>query len=71
LEFKIKLERDTYNDGETARGTLFIGADESLKVRKLRFLVYCKERYEVITGYYGTSRAEKYDILFFEICPHF
>ena len=49
----IRLEKNTYNAGETAKGTLLIKADKSLKIRKLKFSVYGKERYEV----------EKYDTL--------
>ena len=56
METDIRLEKNTYNAGETAKGTLLIKADKSLKIRKLKFSVYGKERYEV----------EKYDTFFIE-----
>ena len=45
-DFEIKLEKNTYNAGETAKGILHIKVDKSLKVQKLKFSVYGKERYE-------------------------
>ena len=68
----IRLEKNVYYAGETAKGTLLIKADKSLKVRKVEFSVCRKERYEeysnynaMITGRLG-GRVEKYDIFFFE-----
>jgi hypothetical protein len=37
MNTEIRFENNTYNAGETAKGTLFIKADKSLKVRKLKF----------------------------------
>jgi hypothetical protein len=75
LDLRIWLEKNTYDAGETARGTLLIKADSRLKVQKIKFLVCGKERYleetkrnrRGIVGGLGRNReTEKYDIFFFE-----
>jgi hypothetical protein len=75
LHLRIWLEKNTYDAGETARGTLLIKADSRLKVQKIKFLVCGKERYleetkrtrRGIVGGLGRNReTEKYDIFFFE-----
>ena len=73
MDIKTRLEKDTYNAGETAKGTLLIKTNKVLKVRKFKFSVCGKERYEVghtslgITKYDMIERpVEKYDIFFFE-----
>jgi hypothetical protein len=75
LELRIWLEKNTYDAGEIARGTLLIKADSRLKVQKIKFLVCGKERYleetkrnrRGIVGGLGRSReTEKYEIFFFE-----
>jgi Arrestin (or S-antigen), N-terminal domain len=75
LDLRIWLEKNSYDAGETAKGTLLIKADSRLKVQKIKFLVRGKERYleetkrnrRGIVGGLGRSReAEKYDIFFFE-----
>jgi Arrestin (or S-antigen), N-terminal domain len=75
LDLRIWLEKNTYDAGETAKGTLLIKADSRLKVQKIKFLVCGKERYleetkrnrRGIVGGLGRSReTEKYDIFFFE-----
>jgi hypothetical protein len=66
LDFGIKLDKNTYEAGEIANGTLHTDADKSVKVRKLNVTVSGKERYEAgMSGEYGHS-SEKYDIFFFE-----
>jgi hypothetical protein len=66
LDFGIKLEKNTYEAGETAKGSLIIEADKSFKVRKLKFSVCGKERYEAeMSGEWGHS-SEEHDIFFFE-----
>jgi hypothetical protein len=71
LDFGIRLDKNTYEAGETANGTLITNSDKSLKVRKLKFSVRGKERYEAgMTGEHGHS-SEKYDIFFFsDLTPH-
>jgi hypothetical protein len=64
MDFGIKLEKDAYNPGETARGTLLINAEKNVKARKLIFAAYGKERYEERGGGYVESWTEKYDIFF-------
>jgi Arrestin (or S-antigen), N-terminal domain len=75
LDLRIWLEKNTYDAGETAKGTLLIKADSRLKVQKIKFLVCGKERYleetkrnrRGIVGGLGRSREkEKYDIFFVE-----
>jgi Arrestin (or S-antigen), N-terminal domain len=66
LDFEIRLDKNTYKAGETAKGTLLINADKSLKVKKLELSVSGKERYEAaMSGEHGHS-SEKYDIFFFD-----
>jgi arrestin (S-antigen)-like protein len=75
LDFRIRLDKNTYEAGETVQGTLLAKADKSLKIRKLKFSVYGKERYETsmsggvssggISGEQSHS-SEKNDIFFFE-----
>jgi hypothetical protein len=45
LDLRIWLEKNTYDAGETAKGTLIIKANSSLKVQKFTFSVCGKERY--------------------------
>ena len=73
METDIRLEKNTYNAGEIAKGTLLIKADKSLKVRKLKFSVCGKERYEEYRNVNiwmeidkKEGRVEKYDIFLFE-----
>jgi hypothetical protein len=67
LDFGIRLEKDTYEAGETAKGSFLIEADKSFKVRKLKFSVYGKERYvRGMTGGHGDDSSEKYDTFFSE-----
>ena len=67
MDFGIKLDKNAYNASETAKGTLLTRSDNSLKVRKLKFSVCGKERYEEsMVGQWGGSPSEKYDIFFFE-----
>lgn len=71
LDFGIRLDKNRYEAGETANGTLLTESDIGLKVRKLRFLVCGKERYEAgmsggmstggISGDHSHS-SENYDI---------
>ena len=66
LEFQIKLEGNTYNAGEEAKGTVLIKADKSLKVRKLKFSVHGKERYEEGSGSWDSYNwAERFNTFFF------
>lgn len=66
MDFGIKLDKDRYEAGETANGTLHTSTDKTLKVRKLKVTVSGKERYEAgMSGDYSHS-SEKYDIFFFE-----
>jgi hypothetical protein len=51
MNIKTRLEKDTYTAGEKAKGTLSIKADKVTKVRRFRFSVCGKERYE--DGYTG------------------
>jgi hypothetical protein len=75
LDFGLRLDKNTYEAGETANGTLFCESDKDLKVRKLKFSVCGKEKYEggmsggMSTGGISgdhSDRSEKYDIFFFE-----
>jgi len=75
LDLRIWLDKNTYDAGETAKGTLIIRANSSLKVRKLRLSVCGKERYLEVTmnnrrgmvrGLVRSAETEKYDIFFFE-----
>jgi hypothetical protein len=56
MDSEIKLEKD--NTGETAKGILLIKADKNLKIRKLRFSVCGKERYEEY-GNFGVWTDDK------------
>jgi hypothetical protein len=49
LDLRVWLNKNTYDAGETAKGTLLIRAHSGLKVRKLRFSVCGKERYLEVT----------------------
>ena len=75
MDLRIWLDKNTYDAGETAKGTLIIRANSSLKVRKLRLSVCGKERYLEVTmnnrrgmvrGLVRSTETEKYDIFFFE-----
>ena len=75
MDLRIWLDKNTYDAGETAKGTLIIRANSSLKVRKLRLSVCGKERYLEVTmnnrrgmvrGLVRSAETEKYDIFFFE-----
>ena len=73
MEMDIRLEKNTYNAGETAKGTLLIRADKSLKIRNPKFSVCGKERYEEYRNFNiwmptdkKEGRVEKYDIFLFE-----
>ena len=75
LDLRIWLDKNIYDVGETAKGTLLIRANSSLKVRKLRFSVCGKERYleetkknsrGIVRGLARGKETEKYDIFFFE-----
>jgi hypothetical protein len=75
LDLRIWLDKNTYNAGETAKGTLFIRANSRLKVRNLRLSACGKERYledtknkrrGMIRGLGGSTETEKYDIFFSE-----
>jgi hypothetical protein len=75
MDFRIKLDKNIYKAGETAKGTLLTKADNILKVRKLKFSVCGKERYEedisyssrgMVGGWGGSWSNEKYDTFFFE-----
>ena len=63
-DFEIKLDKNTYNAGETVKGILFIKADKNLKIKNLKFSVCGKERYEVYL--FQTFPIKHYDIFFFE-----
>jgi hypothetical protein len=70
LDFGIRLDKDRYEAGETAKGTLLTQADKTFKVRKLEVTVSGKERYEAgMSGDYSHS-SDKYDIFFFEDSLH-
>jgi hypothetical protein len=43
LDFGIKLDNDTYEAGETAKGTLLTKADKRLRVSELKFSVLGKD----------------------------
>jgi hypothetical protein len=73
LDFGIRLYKDTYQAGESAKGTLIARSDKTLKVRELEFSVCGKERHEQDIGYGsrgmdgclgGSSSREKYDTFF-------
>jgi Arrestin (or S-antigen), N-terminal domain len=80
LDLGIRLDKNTYDAGETASGTLFTKSDKNLKVRRLKFSVSGKERYEEgMSGGMSTGgisgdhshRSDKYDIFFVEdLTPH-
>lgn len=72
MDFGIRLEKDTYEAGETAQGTLLTKANKSLRIRKLKFSVYGKERYVTgMMGGHGDDSSEKYDTFFSEdFTPH-
>jgi arrestin (S-antigen)-like protein len=80
LDFGIRLDKNSYEAGETASGTLFTKSDKNLKVRRLKFSVCGKERYEAgMSGGMSTAgisgddshRSDKYDIFFFDdLTPH-
>jgi hypothetical protein len=66
MDMGIRLDKNTYEAGEIAKGTLFTKANNIVKVRKLKFSVCGKERYvEEMIGEHGGS-TEKYDVFFFE-----
>ena len=50
MDLRIWLEKNTYHAGETAKGTLIIKANSSLKVQKFTFSVCGKERYLMPDG---------------------
>jgi hypothetical protein len=75
LNLRIWLDKNTYDAGETAKGTLLIKANSSIKVRKLSFSVRGKERYleetkskkrGMVGGLGRSTETEKYDTFFFE-----
>ena len=67
MDFGIKLDKNRYDAGETAQGTLLPKANKSLRIRKLKFSVYGKERYvRGMTGGHGEDTSEKYDTFFSE-----
>jgi hypothetical protein len=75
LDLRIWLEKNTYDAGETAKGTLIIKANSSLKVQKFTFSVCGKERYleetkknrrGIVRGLSRGTETEKYDIFFFD-----
>jgi hypothetical protein len=43
LDLAIRLEKNTYEAGETAKGSLITKSDKNLKVRKLKFSVCGKK----------------------------
>jgi hypothetical protein len=66
MDLGIRLDKNTYEAGEMANGTLNINADKTVKVSKLKVTVSGKERYEAgMSGEHGHS-SEKYDIFLFE-----
>jgi Arrestin (or S-antigen), N-terminal domain len=80
LDLGIRLDKNTYEAGETVNGTLFTKSDKNLKARKLKFSVCGKERYEAgMSGGMSTAgisgdhshRSDKYDIFFIQdLTPH-
>ena len=75
MDLRLWLEKNTYDAGETAKGTLIIKAKSSLKVQKFTFSVCGKERYleetkknrrGIVRGLGRGTETEKYDIFFFE-----
>ena len=75
MDLRIWLEKNTYDAGETAKGTLIIKANSSLKVQKFTFSVCGKERYleetkknrrGIVRGLGRGTETEKYDIFFFD-----
>lgn len=75
MDLRIWLEKNSYNAGETGKGTLIIKANSSLKVQKFTFSVCGKERYleetkknrrGIVRGLGRGTETEKYDIFFFE-----
>ena len=75
MDLRIWIDKNTYDAGETAKGTLIIKANSSLKVQKFTFSVCGKERYleetkknrrSIARGLGRGTETEKYDIFFFE-----
>jgi Arrestin (or S-antigen), N-terminal domain len=73
MKIDCKLEKDTYNAGETVKGKLFIKTNKVLNVRNLNFSVLGKERWEEHPGHGGPASgfaidrwSEKYDIFYSE-----
>jgi len=66
MRLDIKLEKNTYNSGETVKGKLLIMANKALQVRKFNFSVLGKKRYEEQGGGMYGSWSEKYDMFFLE-----
>jgi hypothetical protein len=74
MRIDTKLEKNTYDAGETVKGKLLIMTNKVLKVRKFNFSVRGKERYEE-HGHSGSATysdgmfaqwKEKHDLFFFE-----
>jgi hypothetical protein len=72
LVFEIRLDKNTYEAGEIAKGNLFVKADKNLRGRKIKFLVCGKERYvHGMVGALEGDDSEGYDIFFSEdLTPH-
>lgn len=52
----IRLEKNKYEAGETAKGTLLTEKDKRLTISEVRFAVCGKERYEeFMAGKWGNS----------------
>ena len=75
MDLRIWLDKNTYDGGETVKGSLLIRSNSSLKVRSLRFSVSGKERYledtrtnrrGIVRSLGRSTETEKYDIFFFE-----
>jgi hypothetical protein len=75
LDLRIWIDKNTYDAGETAKGTLIIKANSSLKVQKFTFSVGGKERYleeikknrrGIVRGLGRGTETEKYYIFFFD-----
>jgi hypothetical protein len=75
LDLRIWLDKNRYNAGETAKGTLLIKTNSSIKVQRLQFSVCGKERYleenknkrrSMVRDLARGKELEKYDIFFFE-----
>jgi Arrestin (or S-antigen), N-terminal domain len=66
MDIGIRLNKNIYEAGETAKGTLIANGKNNVKANKLSFSVCGKERYvKEMIGEYGAS-SEKYDIFFSE-----